>query len=243
LALLQSGLPDFHVFSREIVSPGLGGAEGASSYQKRNQRHQRFFSEISVPPSLGLSSQAETNVPKRKVYLDDIPLDEAWQRLIGALEAAGLWQPFEGEVVPLDRALGRVTAAPVWARISSPHYHASAMDGYAVRARDTALASDVTPVRLALDTQTKYVDTGDPLPAWADAVIPIEHIQLIEPETSRQPWAHDPEGEPPPWADEADHSAIRNPTPLRSGGYSLQSPTSDPHETPRPFLPYAPDVF
>ncbi len=85
----------------------------------------------------------------------------------------------------LDQAVGRVTAAPVWARLSAPHYHASAMDGYAVRARETAAASDVQPVQLALagegdDLQAQYVDTGDPLPAWADAVIPIENIQLIE---------------------------------------------------------------
>ena len=117
---------------------------------------------------------------KRKVYLDDISLDEAWRRLIIALEAAGLWQPFAGEEKPLDQALGRVTAAPVWARLSSPHYHAAAMDGYAVRARDTASASEATPVQLALDTQAKYVDTGDPLPPWADAVIPIENVQAIE---------------------------------------------------------------
>jgi len=119
-------------------------------------------------------------MPQRKIYLDDIPLDEAWRRLIDALTAAGLWQPLAGEALPLDRALGRVTAAPVWARLSSPHYHASAMDGYAVRARETASASDSNPVRLALDAQAKYVDTGDPLPAWADAVIPIENAQVIE---------------------------------------------------------------
>ena len=117
---------------------------------------------------------------QRKIYLDDIPLDEAWRRLIDALTAARLWQPLAGEAMPLDRALGRVTAAPVWARLSSPHYHAAAMDGYAVRARDTAPASDTTPVQLALDTQAKYVDTGEPLPAWADAVIPIENVQVLE---------------------------------------------------------------
>lgn len=116
----------------------------------------------------------------RKIYLDDIPLSEAWQKLTAALEAAGLWQPLEGEELPLDRALGRVTAAPVYARISSPHYHGSAMDGYAVRSADTAAASDVAPVNLALGLAAKYVDTGDPIPPWADAVIPIENVQLIE---------------------------------------------------------------
>ncbi|MBL8056983.1 MAG: molybdopterin biosynthesis protein, partial [Anaerolineales bacterium] len=123
----------------------------------------------------------------KKIYLDDIPLAEAWDRLIKALEAAGRWGPLEGEAVPLDRALGRVTAAPVFARLSAPHYHAAAMDGYAVRAADTAAASDNHPVRLAIDAQgpARYVDTGDPLPEWADAVVPIEHAQVLA--EGRQP--------------------------------------------------------
>ena len=119
---------------------------------------------------------------RRKVYLDDIPLSEAWQKWTAALEAAGLWQPLAGEEVPLDQALGRVTAAPVYARVSSPHYHGSAMDGYAVRASETAAASEVAPVQLTLGPQAKYVDTGDPIPEWADAVIPIENVQLVEEE-------------------------------------------------------------
>jgi putative molybdopterin biosynthesis protein len=128
----------------------------------------------------------------RKVYLDDIPFSEAWQKLAAALEAAGLWQPLGEEELPLTAALGRVTARPVYARVSSPHYHGSAMDGYAVRAVETAAASDGAPVRLSLGTaltqgalmppgvQATYVDTGDPVPAWADAVIPIENVQLLD---------------------------------------------------------------
>lgn len=118
----------------------------------------------------------------RKIYLDDIPLSEAWSRFIAALEAAGRWGPLDAETIGLDCALGRVTAGPVFARLSSPHYHAAAMDGYAVRAADTATASDNTPVRLALsaDGPARYLDTGDPLPPWADAVIPIENVQRID---------------------------------------------------------------
>ncbi|MBI5349459.1 MAG: molybdopterin biosynthesis protein [Chloroflexi bacterium] len=113
----------------------------------------------------------------KKIYLDDIPLSEAWARFSAAMQAADKWQPIEGEDVPLDQALGRVTAQPIFAKISAPHYHASAMDGYAVRAEDTAQASDNNPVTL---TQIKYVDTGDPLPSWANAVIPIENVQVHE---------------------------------------------------------------
>ena len=118
---------------------------------------------------------------RRGIYLQDIPLDEAWARLIKALEEIGRWQPLPGEVVPLDQALGRVTAKPVWARLSSPHYHAAAMDGYAVRSAELATASDNAPVRLNLgaDGPARYVDTGDALPAWADAVVPIENSQSI----------------------------------------------------------------
>lgn len=118
----------------------------------------------------------------RKIYLDDIPLSEAWSRWIAALEAAGRWGPLDAETVSLDCALGRVTARPVFARLSAPHYHAAAMDGYAVRAADTAPASDNAPVRLALDANgpAQYLDTGDPLPPWADAVVPIENVQVLE---------------------------------------------------------------
>ncbi len=124
---------------------------------------------------------------RRKVYLHDIPMDEAWARFVAALQEAGLWQPFSAEVVPLTEALGRVTAEPVWAAVSSPHYHASAMDGYAVRSRDTLGASETTPVRLTLiedeadleraERPAQAVNTGHALPRWADAVIMVEHVE------------------------------------------------------------------
>lgn len=114
----------------------------------------------------------------RNVYLMEVSLDEARQRLQTVLEDAGRWNPLSGEEIPLEQALGRITAGPIWAKISSPHYHACAMDGYAVRAEDTTGASDTQPVRLELHTQAEPVDTGDPLPAWADAVVMVEHTQL-----------------------------------------------------------------
>jgi len=78
---------------------------------------------------------------QRNTYLDDILIPEAWQKLMAALDAAGLWPPLGEEQLPLPTALGRVTARPIYTRFSSPHYHGSAMDGYAVRAIDIALAS------------------------------------------------------------------------------------------------------
>lgn len=132
---------------------------------------------------------------ERDIYLHDIPMDEAQARLQAALEAAGRAAPMPGEWIALDDALGRVTAQPVWAKISSPHFHASAMDGYAVNAADTLGASETRPVRLRVPEQAVPVNTGAPLPQGANAVIMIEHTQpigeeRIEIRASVVPWQH-----------------------------------------------------
>jgi putative molybdopterin biosynthesis protein len=114
------------------------------------------------------------------VYLRDIPLAQAQAIFRTALEAAGLWRVLGSEDIPLDElAAGRILAEPVWARLSNPHYHASAMDGFAVRAQETEGAMPTAPLILAVGPQAQYVDTGDPLPAWANAVISIENIEPL----------------------------------------------------------------
>ncbi len=134
----------------------------------------------------------------RTVYLKDVPLDDAWHSFRSALDGAKRWAPFEGESVPLEEALGRITAEPIWAKISSPHYHAAAMDGYALRAADSVEASDRSPIHLSSE-QVEFVDTGDVLPDWADAVVPIEAVEVVEhPEATTSilvraavhPWSH-----------------------------------------------------
>jgi putative molybdopterin biosynthesis protein len=115
------------------------------------------------------------------VYLHDIPLPEAQARLRQALQDADLWRVLGTETIPLDEnALGRVTAEPIWAKLSSPHYHASAMDGFAVRAVSTNGALPSRPVMLQIGPEAEYVDTGDPLPDWANAVIPIENVESLD---------------------------------------------------------------
>ena len=116
---------------------------------------------------------------QRSVFLQDVPLQEARSRFEQALRDADLWEPLEPENIPLDQALGRISAEPIWAQISSPHYHASAMDGYALQAAETEGASDRNPVELIVGPQAQYVDTGDPLPEWADSVIPIEDLEVL----------------------------------------------------------------
>jgi len=129
-------------------------------------------------------------------YLHDIPLDEARRRFDEALRAAGLDRVLGSERLPLSPELvGRVLAEPVWAKISSPHYHAAAMDGFAVRWEQTQDAQPATPVTLRYGEQAQYVDTGDPVPEWANAVVPIEDVEPlnknggIETDDVRRPYA------------------------------------------------------
>jgi molybdopterin molybdotransferase/putative molybdopterin biosynthesis protein len=119
------------------------------------------------------------------VYLHDIPLPEAQARLEKALKAAGSWERLGIEEISLDEnAAGRVLAEPVWAKISSPHYHAAAMDGFAMRAQDTVGATPSSPLIIPCvankeERRAAYVDTGDPMPTWSDAVIPIENVEPL----------------------------------------------------------------
>jgi len=115
------------------------------------------------------------------IYLHDIPLSQAQSRLREALQDADLWRVLGTENIPLnENALGRVTAEPIWAEISSPHYHASAMDGFALRAVSSNGAMPSAPVALFIGSEAQYVDTGDPLPEWANAVIPIENVESLD---------------------------------------------------------------
>ncbi len=112
----------------------------------------------------------------RQYYLEDIPMDEARRRLADAL--ADRLNPLPGEEIPLREALGRVTAAPVWAKISSPHYHAAAVDGFALEAAATLGATETRPLAFTLGQAATAVNTGDPMPVGFNAVVMIEHVQF-----------------------------------------------------------------
>lgn len=114
-------------------------------------------------------------------YLHDIPLTQAWDRFNQALNTAGLGGLLGVEEAALEEHLvGRVTAEPVWALTSSPNYHSAAMDGFALRAELTRSAMPTAPVTLRIGEKAVYVDTGDPLPEWANAVVPIENIEPLD---------------------------------------------------------------
>ena len=119
----------------------------------------------------------------RRYYLQDIPLHEAAAQYTDALSQANALIPSELERIPIQNALGRITAEPVWAARSVPHYDASAMDGVAVRSADTVGASETSPLTLTLPGQAAWVDTGEPIPDEFDAVIMVEVVRTLHDST------------------------------------------------------------
>ena len=119
----------------------------------------------------------------RRYYLQDIPLEEASGRYDDALNQVGALAPTGSEQVPIQDALGRITADAVWALRSVPHYDAAAMDGVAVRSTDTVGASESSPLALTIPDQAAWVDTGDPVPDEFDAVIMVEVVREINDST------------------------------------------------------------
>src|SRR3954447_23665193 len=127
---------------------------------------------------------------QRKIYLEDKPRAQAREEVLAAFH-----QTPEIDWIPIVDALGRVSAEPIFAHVSMPHYHASAMDGIAVIAESTYHAHEQNPLYLKAGEQFCFVDTGNAIPAPFNAVIMIEHvhivdegtIEIIEPAT---PWQH-----------------------------------------------------
>lgn len=109
----------------------------------------------------------------RHNYLNNTEINEAKEKYFSEVKSSSF--EYKTEVISSQNANGRILADAVYAKICSPHYNASAMDGIAVRAKDTFGASEQFPVILGKDSYT-VVDTGDPLPDNTDAVIMIEDV-------------------------------------------------------------------
>ncbi len=97
--------------------------------------------------------------------------------------------------VPLGDALGLVTSVDIDAAEPVPPFDNTAMDGFAVRAADTAGATADAPARLAIvgtlaagaapdftvgPGQAVRIMTGAPLPAGADAVVMVERTTVVD---------------------------------------------------------------
>ena len=119
-----------------------------------------------------------------------IPLDEA-QRVV--LDAC---PPLAPVVVDLADAVGLVLAADVVADEQVPPFDNSAVDGYAVIAADVAVApvtleivdevaAGAASTTTLLRGQAIRIMTGAPIPQGADAVVMVEHAELVDDRTVR----------------------------------------------------------
>lgn len=105
-----------------------------------------------------------------------LPVDEAKARILSGVK------PLPAETLKLDRALGRVLARDLKATRDQPPFAASAMDGYAVRASDTAsvparlIVIGMAPAGHAFAGTVRAgeavrIFTGGPMPRGADTVV------------------------------------------------------------------------
>lgn len=127
---------------------------------------------------------------RRNLYLKTIPVEEAREKYLSRVKEI---VETKTETIPVTKSFDRVTAKAVYAEYSSPLFNASAMDGIAVEAQDTAKASETNPIYLT-DNQFKVVDTGDPIHNPYDAVIMAEDIvetdDGVRITASAAPWQH-----------------------------------------------------
>ena len=116
--------------------------------------------------------------------------------------------PVETERIPTVRARARVLAEDLYSSVDLPHFHRAAMDGYAVKAKDTFGASQSLPAYLKLcgvvemgkaatqplgTGQAIRISTGGMMPPESDAVVMVEYTDetemgLVEIHRGVSPW-------------------------------------------------------
>ncbi|HEY8910914.1 MAG TPA: molybdopterin biosynthesis protein [Desulfosporosinus sp.] len=110
---------------------------------------------------------------ERQIYLKNKAWQEGLSLMMDKLADRCL---AKNEFVDLRLTLHRITGSIIRAKRSSPHFAASAMDGYAIRAKDTFGITEREPRWLELGVQAIQVDTGDPVPEGMDAVVMLEEV-------------------------------------------------------------------
>ncbi len=114
----------------------------------------------------------------RNIYLKSVEFGEAITRYQQAMEGKDI--KGETERVDTKTALYRITAAPIFARDSSPNYSAAAMDGIAAISEKTRGASETRPMDLEKGRDFVYINTGGVVKDPYDTVIMIEDLVEID---------------------------------------------------------------
>lgn len=127
-------------------------------------------------------------------FLELNPPEKFWEELKSFLKD----KIIKTENLNLDNALGRILAEDIYSPVDLPPFSRSTVDGYAVKAADTAGASASMPTYFELigsiemgeaaelklkSGEAAAIPTGGMLPAGADAVLMIEDTEKIEENT------------------------------------------------------------
>ena len=121
--------------------------------------------------------------------MSSIKVDEARKIILEKIKVQGT------EKVSISEALGRILSEDIIARRNNPPMDNSAMDGYALKAKDIELATSENPIKLEIiedlaagyspkmsiqSGQAVRIMTGAPIPEGADAVIMQEDTERNE---------------------------------------------------------------
>lgn len=112
--------------------------------------------------------------------ISDIPLEEAVERWLSDLEFHRSRGELSTQLVDVEDSVGRVTSETVVAKLSSPNYYAAAIDGLAIASYQTLGASKEAPVLISVESGLSFVDTGSPMPAGCDTVVPFYELGLTD---------------------------------------------------------------
>ncbi len=133
---------------------------------------------------------------RQEQFLEVVSAEAARARIARHVDQS----PLPGETVMLAAALGRVLARDVTAPIDVPPFDRANVDGFALRSAETAGAGDTAPRRFQLNGEVivcghppalevtpgsaTTIATGGVLPRGADAVVMIEHTELLDDEAA-----------------------------------------------------------
>ena len=125
---------------------------------------------------------------EREIFHKLLSVEEAKKRFYSFFKP----KPLGVESVPLTEACGRVLGSDVFGLVDVPFFDRAAMDGYAVKAKNTFGAGETNPIKLRVvgriaagekpsikvdDGEAVEISTGAPIPLGADAVVMVEYTR------------------------------------------------------------------
>ncbi|MBL7118888.1 molybdopterin molybdenumtransferase MoeA [Candidatus Bathyarchaeota archaeon] len=123
-------------------------------------------------------------------FMEHTRVEDALNEYLNKLQ----FERLQPEEIPIAESLGRVLAEDVESALDVPHFNRSAVDGYAVRSKDTYGTAPTNPVVFDLvgsveigqiptisvsKLEAVEIATGAPLPKGADSVVMLEYTERI----------------------------------------------------------------